>query len=220
MSQKTVLCVADTGCGKTSSMRNLPLDRTIYINVDAKPIPFRHKKLLKNIALQSTQQLINGMDQIEEDENIEYCVIDTVTMLGDMFYAERIKDATNSMAGWSAYKDYLLEVFNKAKRSRIHYIFLAHAQDVYDDKELVTKTFAKIQGSLKGGGIETHFTFVLYNIVKPNEDGVPEYLYLTNKAKGYTGVSAKTPFEMCPTWLPNDIMEFFKYVDKYYEEEE
>lgn len=212
----TVLCVADTGCGKTSSLRNLPMDRTVYVNVDAKPLPFKHKNLAKNITLTNTQQLINGMEQIEDNLEIEYCVIDTITMLGDMFYTEHVENSSNGMKAWAEYKSYILKVINMAKRSRINYIFLAHAQDVYDDKEMVTKTFARIQGSLKGGGLEAHFTYVLYNIVKPNQDGLPEYLYLTNKTKGYVGVSAKTPFDMIETWIPNDITIFHKAVEEFY----
>ena len=212
----TVLCVADTGCGKTSSLRNLPLDKTVYINVDGKPIPFKHKELYKHVKLQNTQQLINGMEQIESDENVEYVVIDTITFLGDMFYTEHVENSSNGMKSWSDYKSYILKVINLAKKSRLNYIFLAHAQDVYDEKEMVNKTFAKIQGSLKGGGIESHFTYVLYNIVKPDSDGLPEYLYLTNKTKGYIGVSAKTPFDLIDTWIPNDITIFHKAVKEYH----
>jgi len=214
---KTVLCISDTGCGKTSSLRNIPMEELCYVNVDAKPIPFRHTNLNKNITLTNTQQLLNGMDQIEDDDSINYCAIDTITFLGDMFYTEHIENSSNGMRAWADYKSYILKVINKAKRSRIHYIFLAHAQDVYDDKEMVTKTFGKIQGSLKGGGLESHFTYVLYNIVKPDSDGLPEYLYLTNKTKGYIGVSAKTPFEMIDTWIPNDITLFFKAVEDYHQ---
>lgn len=213
----TVLCIADSGCGKTSSLRNLDLSTVCYVNVDAKPIPFRHSDLAKNINLSSTQQLINGMEQIEDDMDIEYCVIDTITFLGDMFYTENIENSSNGMRAWQDYKSYILKVINMAKRSHINYIFLAHAQDVYDEKEMVTKTFAKIQGSLKGGGLEGHFTFVLYNIVKSGADGMPEYKYLTKKDKGYIGVSAKTPFDMIDTWIDNDITLFHKAVKEFYQ---
>jgi len=214
---KTVLCVADTGCGKTSSLRGLDLSKVCYVNVDSKPIPFRHADLNKNITLENTAQLINGMEQIEGDDSVEYCVIDTISFLADMFYAEHIENSSNGMKGWADYKSYLLKVINMAKRSRIHYIFLAHSADVYDDKEMITKTFSKVQGSLKGGGLEGHFTYVLYNIVKADADGMPEYLYLTNKTKGYVGVSAKTPFEMIDTWIKNDITIFFDAVDTYHQ---
>jgi len=213
----TVLCCADSGCGKTSALRNLDLSKVCYVNVDSKPIPFKHAELNKNISLDSTQQLINGMEQIESDESIEYCVIDTITFLGDMFYTEHIENSSNGMKAWGDYKSYILKIINMAKRSRINYIFLAHAQDIYDDKEMVNKTFSRIQGSLKGGGLEGHFTYVLYNIVKPDADGMPEYLYLTNKTKGYVGVSAKTPFDMIETWIPNDITLFHDAVKAYHQ---
>ncbi len=217
MNDKTVMCVADTGAGKTSALRNIPPEELCYINIDDKPIPFRHKDLAKNVKLTSTQQLINGMAQIEKDEAIKYCCIDTVTFLGDMFFTQHVENSTNGMKAWAKYKSYILKVINMAKKSRINYIFLAHAQDVYDDKEMVTKTFSKIQGSMKGGGLEGHFTYVLYNIVKADSMGEPEYLYLTNKTRGYIGVSAKTPFNMIDKWIPNDIMVFFDAVDKYHE---
>lgn len=213
---KTVLCIADTGAGKTSSLRNLDMASVCYVNVDGKPLPFKHKDLAKNITLNNTQQLINGMEQIENDMDIEYCVIDTITFLGDMFYTEHIENSSNGMRAWADYKSYILKVINMAKRSRINYIFLAHSQDVYDEKEMATKTFAKIQGSLKGGGLEGHFTYVLYNVVKADADGMPEYLYLTNKQKGYIGLSAKTPFDMVEAWIPNDITLFFNAVDEYH----
>jgi len=213
----TVLCIADTGAGKTSALRNLDLSKTAYINVDAKPIPFKHNGLYKNVNLESTQQLLNGMAQIEDDMQVEFAVIDTITFLGDMFFSEFVENSTNGMKAWADYKSYVLKVINMAKRSRINYIILAHAQDIYDDKEMVNKTFARIQGSLKGGGLEGHFTYVLYNIVKPDSEGLPEYLYLTNKTKGYVGVSAKTPFDMIDTWIPNDITLFHKAVADYHQ---
>jgi len=217
MTDKTVLCIADTGSGKSSSLRYLPLESTVYVNVDAKPLPFKHNRLYKNVELQSTEQLLNGMANAEEDPAVEYVVIDTITMLGDMFFAEHIENSANTMGGWGAYKSYLLKVINIAKRSKKTYIFLAHAQDVYDEKEMITKTFAKIQGSLKGGGLESHFTYVLYTIVRAAPDGMPEFLYLANKAKGYVGVSAKTPFGMFENpWFPNDIRTFLDAVDAFH----
>ena len=217
MNDKTVMCIGDTGTGKTSSLRNLDPSKVCYINIDNKPIPFKHKDLSKNVSLKSTQQLINGMEQIEEELHIEYCVIDTISFLGDMFFSEHIENSTNGMKAWSDYKSYILKIINMAKVSRINYIFLAHAQDVYDEREMVTKTFAKIQGSLKGGGLEGHFTYVLYNIVKADSLGEPEYLYLTNRTRGYIGVSAKTPFQMIDKIIPNDITKFFDAVDEYHE---
>ncbi len=215
---KTMLIVGDSGFGKTTSLRNLDLSKMIYINVDKKTLPFKSKDLYKHVMLESTQQLINGLEAAEADEGVEFIVIDTLTFLGDMFYSEHIENSSNGMKAWGDYKSYLNHVIDMGKRSNKHYIFLAHASDIYDEKEMVTKTFAKIQGSLKGGGIEAHFTFVFYAKVIPDSDGMPQYMLQTNKTKGNVGVSAKTPmgcFE--EAYIPNDVSEVMKTIDTFYE---
>ena len=188
------------------------------MNVDKKTLPFRAVDLYKHIQLDSTGQLINGLAAAEEDPEVKYIVIDTLTFLGDMFYSERIENATNGMAQWAAYKSYINQIIDMGKSSNKHYIFLAHAQDVYDEKEMVTKTFAKVQGSLKGGGIEAHFTFVFYAKVLTDSDGMPQYMFQTNKTKGSTGVSAKTPMGCFKeAYIENDIMLAYDTIDKFYE---
>ncbi len=216
---KTLLIVGDTGTGKTTSMEDLPLKHTIYINVDGKMLPFRAKSLYKHVNLESTEQLINGMIAAEDDPQVEFVVVDTLTFLGDMFYTEHIEHASNGMAGWAAYKSYINKVLNMAKKSSKHYVFLAHAQDVYDEKEMITKSFGKIQGSLKGGGLEQHFTFVLYSQVVKGDDGMPKYVFQTNKSKQNMGVSAKTPRGIFtePYTEANSIREVFHAIDTYYE---
>ena len=217
---KTILVIGDTGTGKTSSLEDLPLESTVYINVDDKMIPFKANRLYKHVVLQNTEQLLNGMDAQEEDPQVEYVVVDTLTFLGDMFYAEHIENSSNGMKAWGDYKSYINKVLRAGKKSKKHYIFLAHAADVYDEKEMITKTFAKIQGSLKGGGLEQHFTFVLYTQVIKGPDGLPQYVFQTNKSRQNMGVSAKTPRGVFdePYTENNSIMEVFKRIEQFYEE--
>lgn len=217
---KTILIIGSTGTGKTSSLRNLDLSKTVYINVDEKMLPFRSKDLYKQVKLKNTQQLLNGMEATEEDPQVDFVVVDTLTFLGDMYFAEHIENASNTMAGWGNYKSYILKVLNAAKKSKKHYIFLCHDLDVYDEKEMVTKTFGKIQGSLKGGGLEQHFTFVLYTQVVKGDGGMPKYVFQTNKAVGNIGVSAKTPFGIFeePYTDTNDLVEVYKQIDEFYNE--
>lgn len=215
---KTILIVGSTGTGKTSALRNLPLDKTIYVNVDKKMLPFKAKDLYKNVVLENTAQLINGMDAAEEDENVEYIVIDTLTFLGDLYFTEHVENSSNGMKAWGDYKSYLNKVINMAKASKKHYIFLAHDKSTYDEKEMVTKTFAKIQGSLSGGGIEANFTFVLYTAVLQNQDRTPKYVFQVNKSAQALDVSAKTPFGVFeePYTEDNDIMHVFQQIEAFY----
>lgn len=214
---KTMLVVGDSGFGKTTALRTLPLGETIYINVDKKTIPFNSSALYKHVKLESTGQLINGLIAAEEDPQAKYIVIDTLTFLGDLFFTEQIENSANKMEGWGKYKSYINQIIDMGKSSNKHYIFLAHAQDVYDEKELITKTFAKIQGSLKGGGLEAHFTFVFYAKVLTDADGMPQYKFQTNKTKGSTGVSAKTPMGcFSEAYIDNDVMFAMNTIDTFY----
>ena len=217
---KTIMIVGSTGSGKTTSLRNLPLDKTIYINVDNKMLPFRANNLYKHVKLENTQQLINGMDAAEEDDNVEYIVIDTLTFLGDLFYTEQVENASNGMSAWQNYKAYINKVIAMAKASNKHYIFLAHDQSTYDEKEMVTKTFAKIQGSLKGGGIEANFTFVLYTaVIQDPTTRLPKYVFQVNKSAKSLDVSAKTPMGLFaePYTEDNDVVDVFKAIEEFYQ---
>ena len=52
------------------------------------------------------------------------------------------------------------------------------------------------------------------------EDGTPQYRFITNKQKGFERVSAKSPMDMLPLTIDNDINEVIKYVESYINGEE
>ena len=65
----TVLIVGKSSTGKSSSLRNLDFSKTVLINAEAKTPPFRKfKTLMKHIYPENTQQILNGMSQMEESE--------------------------------------------------------------------------------------------------------------------------------------------------------
>lgn len=91
---KNVLLIGDSGTGKSTSMRNLPLDKTIWLNTEKKSLPFKgQSKLHTNVILKDPDEMIEGMNWIEEQDNVEYVVLDSFTMLMDMFYMKHIANA-------------------------------------------------------------------------------------------------------------------------------
>ncbi len=215
----TLLIVGKSSTGKSSSLRNLDFDKTVLINAEAKTPPFRKfKTLMKHIYPENTQQILNGMHQMEEEKEKLTIVIDSISMLMDMYYAENIKDASNSMAGWSHYKDYFLELINFAKRSKHNYVFTALAKDTYNDKEMITETFASVQGSLFKM-IESHFSVVLHTVVV-DEEGELKHKFITNKDVANKGLSCKSPMEMFEhKYIDNDVVKAFHTMEEYYTEE-
>ena len=215
----TLLIVGKSSTGKTSSLRNLDFSKTVYVNAEAKAPSFRgSKNLLKNIKLSNTQQLLNGMQQMEDYDEKLTIVVDSISMLMDLYFAEHIEGSSDTRGGWANYKSYFLKVINMAKRSQHDYVFTALAKDTYNDKELVTETFASVQGSLFKA-VESHFTVVLHTVVI-EEDGKLQHKFITNKNIANKGLSCKSPFEMFDTeYIDNDVVIAFDAMRKYYEDE-
>ena len=215
----TLLIVGKSSTGKSSSFRNLDMSKTVLVNAEAKTPPFKaHKKLYKHVYPSSTTQVLNGMKQMEEEEGKLTIIIDSISMLMDMFYAERVKNAANGLGAWSDYKDYFLELINFAKRSKHDYIFTALAKDSYNESEYISETFASVQGSLFKN-IESHFTVVLHTVVV-EEDGELKHKFITNKDVNNKGLSCKSPFEMFDEkYIDNDVTIALKAMHEYYEED-
>ena len=91
---RNILLCGMTGSGKSTSLRNLPLEKTIYINTEAKFLPFKGTSRLKqSIKLIDPDEMLGGMDWIEEQDDVEYVVIDSFSMLMDMWYMKHLAHA-------------------------------------------------------------------------------------------------------------------------------
>ena len=63
--------------------------------------------------------------------------------------------------------------------------------------------------------MEEKFVIVIYSEAKEINDK-QEYRFITNKQPGYNRISAKSPMEMLPPIMDNDIKLILDEVDKYY----
>jgi len=70
---------------------------------------------------------------------------------------------------------------------------------------------------MSGGNIEKEFVMVLHTLVGKDESGKPTFNFLTNT----DGTRhAKSPMDMLPFHVDNDLFEIIRFADKYYEGEE
>jgi hypothetical protein len=221
---KNLLLVGSSGTGKSTSMRNLPLEKTVWINSEKKSLPFKgQKKLHTNVMLKSVGELIEGMDWIEEQEEVEYVVLDSFTMLMDMFYMQEIATApaAKTMQAWGNYKSYGMQVIEKIKSSSKFYIVTALDSQIMDRFGVPEKEVARVQGSLHGV-VESHFTVVAHTNVK--QDAVTKessYGFLLAKTKERPLVSSKSPFDYLDgkkEFDDNDIMVLVKGVIDFIDE--
>jgi len=216
--KKLILVCGESGSGKTSSLRNMPLEKTVYIDTDRKSIKsFRGMDRFKEwVKLDYIDHLIPGLKALEKVDDVEYIVIDTLSFALDMYVAQKIDTSADTRKAWGEYKKWYKELIHIAKTSTKSYIFLTHTKDVYDEKAMSLKTFAYAQGSIYSM-IEADFAVVAYTHKYTDENGMPKYGFLVNPTKETLSLSAKSPMDMFeePLIKDNDIMLLFKAIEEY-----
>ena len=97
--QKIFLVIGSSGSGKTSSLRNMPLEKTVLINTELKSmLPFRgHARLKKHWLLNDIHKLMAGLTILEKDPDVEYIVLDSLSYLMNMYELQVVKTSTNGM---------------------------------------------------------------------------------------------------------------------------
>ena len=216
--KKLLLIVGSTGKGKSSSIRNMPMEKTAYIDFDRKAIKaFRGmEKLNQWIKVDYVDHLEPGLRALEEDDSVEYIVIDTMSFALDMFVSQKIEGAADTRAQWSAYKQWFNNIMHIAKTSKKSYIFIMHDKSSYNEESMEVKTQAYAQGSIFGS-VESHFAIVAYAHKYLDENNMPKYGFIVGPTKETLALSAKSPMGMFtePLVEDNDVMILFEAIDNY-----
>jgi len=227
--KKVVLINGPSGTGKTYSIKKL-IDavgsKVAYINLDGKSrLGFKGKsKIAKFITPSDPLEVNDGVRAMEENPDIEYIIIDTLSFYLDQLEQKHVIFEHDSQGAWgkvyaASVKDLLHFAMNVSKKS---WIFMSHTQEG-EVKDFVTPTKAYAKGAVGRLGVEAYFDTVLYTNVYNDtdaEDGVG-YRFQTRKTKETRGLSVKSPEDMFPGVYTkeNDIIEVFDYIDKYDEED-
>jgi hypothetical protein len=215
-----ILIVGQTGTGKSTALRNLPREKTAILNAECQPLPFKNSKFALRGEIRTTAQMISAMNRVEKDDKIEIAVIDSINMyLEGPVSKEIVETAIDGFEGWKNYKKHALLIIEKMKASKKKYIVICSEERTEDITKMGIYS-AKVQGSLKGGGIESHFVCVFRSMKMDDieaKNGV-SYKFATNQIPGER-ITAKTPMEMFDDlYIDNDIMEVSKIVEDYFNE--
>lgn len=158
-----VAIVGYSGMGKSASLRNIRnQDRWVYFNCEAgKRLPFRNK--FNRVIVTDPYQVLEYFDElIENRDQVDGAIIDSITFLMDMFETQYVLGSADTMKGWSNYAQF----FKKLMQQKVAafgkpVIVIAHVLDTLDEKNMEIKTAIPIKGSLKNNGIEAYFTTVV-----------------------------------------------------------
>ena len=225
----TMLIYGEFASGKSHSFGNLPMNKVALLNLEAKPPGFNNWKQVGAYYKPSTIESFNAaVKECVMDDNIEFIVIDSLTMLADsIIYPAFIENAPltkagdpDTMAGWGLYKRWFVNMISKCKNSKKTFIFTALEIELYDKKEMKTIMVPKTQGSIKSE-IISHFTHVMHsNVIEHKQDKSIEYVFDTRKTyECIHGARTPIPKEDLADAIPNDIMAYIEAVRAYNKEQ-
>lgn len=209
-----VLVIGESGSGKSSSVRNLPADRTVILNTERKAMPFKGFSKFKNIDVSSVKMFNQVVGELKKDtEKYDYVVIDSLTSFTEI--VNKYTEVTfNGFEIWKQYNAHIYDAL-QAIKSLPQQVFITAIPEYLEKGLGEMKGYARVKGKeLKYGSIEKEFSIVLWTNLIEDEDGVVvdyRFDYKPNKHN-----TAKSPNEMFEGGIPNDCKLVSDKITEYY----
>ena len=211
---KVIAIMGESGSGKTTSMRNLNPETTLYIDCDKKGLSWKGWKNQYNTANKNyirtdlVQMVMNALQKADKEwTDKKVVVVDTINGL---MVAEEMRNLKVQGYGkWSDLASYIWEIIDYAltMRDDLTVIIIAHSETVSDDNGIVFTRIKTNGRKLDKIVLESKLTTVLLAECK---DG--NYIFHTHADRN----TVKTPlgaFEADE--IPNDITAVIKELEEY-----
>ena len=199
-----VLILGESGSGKSASMRNFDPEEVSVFNVASKPLPFSKKLPKADGATYNT--IISGLKQSKKKA---FVIDDSQYLLCfDMF--ARAKDI-----GYQKFTDMALSFYNL-----IQFVINGTAPDVivYFLHHVETTADGKLKAKTIGKMLDEKLTVEgLFSIVLLCQTDGTNHKFIT-QSDGYS--TAKSPMDMFPLEIDNDLKYVDETIRKYYFTEE
>jgi len=216
---QSVLIIADSGTGKSTSIKSLDPKETFIINIANKPLPFKGWKsnyvsISKDnpkgnmTSASSAPGIIKAMQHVNDKmTHIKTLVIDDWQYMSSFEYFDRANEK-----GYDKFTQIASNLAQVAKmpkdmREDLTIFFLTHSEestDVNGHRKVKAKTVGKmIDNALTLEGL---FSIVLFGKVKKTEDGL-EYGFETQNNGENT---CKSPMGMFEESFINNDLQFVK----------
>lgn len=214
---KLICLMGESGAGKTTSLRNLPPNETIYIDADGKGLAWKgwrnqYSKENKNyIKTNNAVDIMTYMQRISENKayaHVKYIVIDTLNSIMVADEMQRVKDKGYDKWVDLAQSVYYIVTDANNLRDNLTIILTAHTQTDTDDAGQNLFTHIKTNGKkLNKICLESFMPTVLLARCK---DG--DYVFEVQANNS----SAKSPMGAFETKeIPNDIMLVIKALEEF-----
>tara|TARA_R110000796_G_scaffold4415_2_gene17097 strand:+ start:1276 stop:1959 length:684 start_codon:yes stop_codon:yes gene_type:complete len=224
----SILVIADSGTGKSTSVRHLNPDETFLINIANKPLPFKgwksqYKQISKenpkgNLATASSAQgIMKAISHVNDKmPHIKTLVVDDWQYMSSFEYFDRANEK-----GYDKFTQIAANLAQVAKmpkdlRDDLTVFFLTHSEDSTDingNRKIKAKTIGKmIDNTLTLEGL---FSIVLFGKVNKNDDGELEYGFETQNNGENTCKSPQGMFD--DFFIPNNLQYVKDCIQKYEE---
>lgn len=223
---QSILIIAESGSGKSTSIETLNPQETFIINVANKPLPFKgwkskYKKWTKdtpdgNLYHASNATMIEAAFKYVDTKRTEIktIVIDDFQYMSAFEYFD-----TAEQKGYDKFTKIAANLAKVARlpkdlREDLTVVFMMHAEDSVDmdgRRKVKAKTVGKmIDNALTLEGL---FSIVLFGKVKKDKDGNIRYVFETQNNGENTCKSPKGMFTTVE--IPNDLAFVKKAVEDY-----
>lgn len=208
----------------------------MYLNCESgKRLPFRSK--FKEYTVNDPLQVYEAFQAAEKMEGIHTIVVDSLSMLMEMYESVYVVNSANTMKSWGDYAQYYKNLMQQyVAKSTKNVIFISHTQDTMNESEMVMETKAPIKGSLKGTGLEAYFSVVIYSKkvslktlkeynsdllqITPEEEALGlKYVYQTKITKEAINERIRGPlglFDKKETFIDNNMQLVLDRLREYY----
>lgn len=158
-----VLICGKSAAGKTASLMGLKdPEGVMYLNCESgKRTPFKAK--FKQYTISDPLQVYEAFSAAENMPDIHTIVVDSLTMLMEMYESVYVINSANTMKSWGDYAQFYKNLMQQyVAKSTKNVIFTAHTADTLNESEMVMETKVPVKGSLKGTGLEAYFSVIVY----------------------------------------------------------
>ena len=181
-----ILLPGSSGKGKTMSARNMDREKTLFINVENKPLPFKGSFKNTVIPTKSTD-VLDAILAGSKNPDINCVFVDSFSAYLDLLLAE----ARSTKKGFDIYNHYnegIAKFNDYIKRCKKEVFVTAHYEVLQDEISGTKERRVKCNGKQWEGWVEKDYTIVLYTESKPTPGGKPAHSFTlvndgTNSAK-------------------------------------
>ena len=223
---QSVLVIADSGTGKSTSIRTLDPKETFIINIANKPLPFKgwkskYTQISKEnkdgnlTSASSSAGIVKAIQHVDKNmPNIKTLVVDDWQYMSSFEYFDRANEKGYDKFTQIAANLALVAKLPKDLRDDLTVFFLTHSEDSTDingNRKVKAKTIGKmIDNTLTLEGL---FSIVLFGKVNKNDDGELEYGFETQNNGENTCKSPMGMFE--DKFIPNDLQFVKDCIEEY-----